>query len=171
MVRYIRLRQTGSRDNISNCARAVAQYFQNGEARGVRNPRNSFAFNIVACFSLIATMVAAFAISLRQYRTYGFRRSSILAALANAVLLLIAIGGIAWEAIQRIGNSEPVAAGTVILVASVGIVINTATTLLFLSGHKGDLNIRGAFLHMAADAGVSLGVVVGGIAIVATGWT
>jgi cobalt-zinc-cadmium efflux system protein len=106
-----------------------------------------------------------------QYRTYGFRRSSILAALLNAVLLLIAIGGIAWEAIQRFDNPEPLAAGTVIWVAAVGIAINTATALLFVSGRKGDLNIRGAFLHMAADAGVSLGVVISGITIAATGWT
>jgi cobalt-zinc-cadmium efflux system protein len=106
-----------------------------------------------------------------QNRTYGFRRSSILAALINAVVLLIAIGGIAWEAIRRFGNPEPVAAGMVIWVAAVGIVINTATALLFLSGRKGDLNIRGAFLHMAADAGVSLGVVLSGIAIIVTGWT
>jgi cobalt-zinc-cadmium efflux system protein len=98
------------------------------------------------------------------------RRSSVLAALANAVLLLVAIGAIAWEAIQRLGNPAPVSARVVIWVAVVGIVINTATALLFMAGRKKDLNIKGAFLHMAADAGVSAGVVLGGIAIAATGW-
>ena len=103
-------------------------------------------------------------------RTYGLRRSSILAALFNAVFLLVAIGIIAWEAVGRFAHPQPVAGGTVIWVALVGIVINTATALLFLAGRKDDLNIRGAFLHMAADAGVSLGVVLAGIAIIFTGW-
>lgn len=93
-----------------------------------------------------------------------------LAALINAVVLLVAVGGIAWEAIRRFNDPGQVAGGTVIWVAIVGIVINTITALLFLSGRKGDLNIRGAFLHMAADAGVSLGVVLAGIAILATSW-
>ena len=103
--------------------------------------------------------------------TYGMRRSSVLAALLNAVLLLIAIGGIAWEAVQRFGHTAPVSAGVVIWVAAVGIAVNTATALLFAAGRKGDLNIKGAFLHMAADAGVSAGVVVAGLAIAATGWS
>jgi cobalt-zinc-cadmium efflux system protein len=103
-------------------------------------------------------------------RTYGLRRSSTLAALFNAFLLLVAVGGIAWEAVGRFSHPAPVAGGTVIWVAAVGIVINAATALLFMSGRKGDLNIRGAFLHMAADAGVSLGVVLAGAAILATGW-
>lgn len=103
-------------------------------------------------------------------RTYGLRRSSILAALINAAFLLVAIGAIAWEAIGRFRSPEPVAGGTVIGVALVGIVINTATALLFMSGQKEDLNIRGAFLHMAADAGVSLGVVLAGVALLFTGW-
>jgi len=105
----------------------------------------------------------------RRY-TYGLRRSSILAALLNAIVLLLAMGGIAWEAFRRFNSPEPVAGGTVIGVAVVGIVINTITALMFMSGRKQDLNIRGAFLHMAADAGVSLGVVLAGIAIVLTGW-
>ena len=100
--------------------------------------------------------------------TYGLRRSSILAALLNAVLLLVAVGGIAWEAIRRFSEPAPVAGKMVIGVALVGIVINTATALLFLSGRKDDLNIRGAFLHMAADAAVSLGVVLAGVAMLAT---
>ena len=103
-------------------------------------------------------------------RTYGLRRSSILAALANAVVLLLAVGAIAWEAIRRFNEPNPVAGGTVIWVAVAGIAVNTITALMFLRGRKGDLNIRGAFLHMAADAGVSLGVVVAGAAILVTGW-
>jgi cobalt-zinc-cadmium efflux system protein len=102
--------------------------------------------------------------------TYGLRGSSILAALFNAMLLLVAVGAIAWEAIGRLGQPEPVAGGTVIAVASVGIVINTATALLFMRGRKHDLNVRGAFLHMAADAAVSAGVVLAGVAMLYTGW-
>ena len=105
-----------------------------------------------------------------EHFTYGLRSSSILAALANGAFLLLATGGIAWEAIQRFAHPEPVAGMTVIVVAALGIAVNTGTALLFLSGRKGDLNIRGAFLHMAADAIVSLGVVVAGIGIVYTGW-
>src|SRR3546814_20120636 len=82
---------------------------------------------------------------------------------------LVAIGAIAFEAISRLGSPQPVAGGTVIVVASIGIVINTATALLFARGRKGDLNIRGAFIHMAADAAVSAGVVVGALAMMATG--
>ena len=103
-------------------------------------------------------------------RTYGWRGSSILAALANAVLLLVAVGGIAWEAVRRFQEPGPVSGQTVIWVAAVGVAVNTATALLFMAGRKGDLNIRGAFLHMAADAGVSAGVVIAGIAILFTGW-
>ena len=103
-------------------------------------------------------------------RTYGLRRTSILAALANALLLLIAVGAIAWEAVGRLQRPEFVASGVVITVALVGIGINTATALLFLRGRQRDLNIRGAFLHMAADAAVSAGVVLAGLLIHATGW-
>ena len=103
-------------------------------------------------------------------RTYGLGRSSILAALANAAFLLVAVGGITWEAVRRFGDPHPVQGGTVIWVAAVGIIINLGTALLFMSGRKGDLNIKGAFLHMAADAAVSAGVVVAGIAILFTGW-
>jgi cobalt-zinc-cadmium efflux system protein len=102
-------------------------------------------------------------------RTYGWRKSSILAALINAVILLVALGGIAGEAIRRLGAPVPVAGRTIIFVALVGVVINTATALLFLSGRNSDLNIRGAFLHMVADAGVSAGVVIAGVAILMTG--
>ena len=105
----------------------------------------------------------------RKY-TYGFRRSSILAALINAILLLLTMGGITWEAIQRLQKPTAIAGGTVILVAGIGVVINTITALLFLSGRDKDMNIRGAFLHMAADALVSVSVVLAGIAILLTGW-
>ncbi|MFN8473704.1 MAG: cation diffusion facilitator family transporter [Anaerolineae bacterium] len=102
--------------------------------------------------------------------TYGMRSTSILAALVNAVLLLLAMAVVAWEAIQRLMNPAPVEGQTIIWVATLGIIINTATALMFMSGRHRDLNIRGAFMHMAADAGVSLGVVLAGIAIVYTGW-
>ena len=105
-----------------------------------------------------------------QRRTYGYRRSTILAALMNALSLLIAIGAIAWEAVGRLMHPTPVVGVTVIVVAAIGVVVNTVTALLFLSGRRSDLNIRGAFLHMAADAAVSLGVVVAGIIIGVTGW-
>jgi len=104
-----------------------------------------------------------------QRRTYGLRRSSILAALFNAIFLLVSVGAIAWEAIRRFNQPADVAGKTVIWVALVGIAINTATALMFMSGRKGDLNIRGAFLHMMADAAVSAGVVVAGFAILWTG--
>jgi cobalt-zinc-cadmium efflux system protein len=103
-------------------------------------------------------------------RTYGFKKSSILAALFNAVFLLVAIGAIALEAIQRFSSPAPVAGKTVIIVALIGIVINTSTALLFMSGRKNDLNIRGAYLHMMADAVVSVGVVVAGFIMIWSGW-
>ena len=105
-----------------------------------------------------------------ERHTYGWRKSTILAALTNAVILLVAMGGIAWEAVQRMSDPLPVAGKTIIIVAAIGVVINTATALLFLSGRKQDLNIRGAFMHMAADAGVSAGVVLAGVVILSTGW-
>jgi cobalt-zinc-cadmium efflux system protein len=102
--------------------------------------------------------------------TYGLRSSSVLAALANAVFLLVAVGAIAWEAVQRLSAPEPVAGQTIIVVALIGVAINAATALLFVKGRKADLNIEGAFLHMASDAVVSLGVVVAGVLILQTGW-
>ena len=102
--------------------------------------------------------------------TYGWRKSSILAALMNAIVLMAAIGAIAWEAIRRFSDPAPVGGQTIIMVAAIGVVINTVTALLFISGRKHDLNIRGAFLHMAADAGVSAGVVAAGMIILASGW-
>jgi cobalt-zinc-cadmium efflux system protein len=102
--------------------------------------------------------------------TYGLGGSSILAALFNSVLLLVAVGAIAWEAVLRLFQPEPVASGIVMIVAAVGIIVNGVTAALFASGRKGDLNIRGAFLHMLADAAVSAGVVVAGLVILYTGW-
>lgn len=100
--------------------------------------------------------------------TFGLRRSSILAALLNASFLLIVSGGVGWEAVQRFREPTPVAGATVIVVAAIGIAINTISALMFLSGRERDLNIQGAFLHLAADATVSVGVVLAGIAIVLT---
>lgn len=102
--------------------------------------------------------------------TYGLTGTSILAALANGILLMLAAGGIAVEAIRRLGDPQPVAGEMVMIVAGIGIAINMATALLFMSGRKGDINIQGAFLHMAVDAAVSAGVVVAGLAIRLTGW-
>ncbi|MDD5248764.1 MAG: cation diffusion facilitator family transporter [Rhodocyclaceae bacterium] len=102
--------------------------------------------------------------------TYGLRSTSILAALANAVFLLVACGAIAWEAVQRFSQAPAVAGATVAAVAAVGIVINGLSAWLFVQGSKGDLNIRGAYLHLAADAAVSLGVALGGVAMMAAGW-
>jgi cobalt-zinc-cadmium efflux system protein len=101
--------------------------------------------------------------------TYGLRGSSILAALANALLLLVAVGAISLEAAQRLADPHPVAGVPVMVVAAVGIVVNLATAMLFASGRKHDINIRGAYLHMAADAGVSAAVVVAGALIYFTG--
>lgn len=103
-------------------------------------------------------------------RTYGWRGSTILAAVANALLLLLAVGAIAWEAIRRLFEPSDIPGTSMVVVAAIGVVVNTLTAMLFMSGRHHDVNIRGAFLHMAADAGVSLGVVIAGIVIRATGW-
>jgi len=103
-------------------------------------------------------------------RTYGYRSTTIIAALVNAVILLLAVGGIALESVQRFKSPAPAAGETIIIVAAIGVAINTVTALLFFAGRKKDLNIRGAFLHMASDAGVSAGVVLAGIGIMTTGW-
>ncbi len=102
--------------------------------------------------------------------TYGLRSTSILAALANGMLLLVACGGIGWEAVRRFAEPSDVAGFTVAVVAGIGIAVNGFSAWLFMAGRKNDLNIRGAFLHMVADALVSLGVVVGGVLIIYTGW-
>jgi cobalt-zinc-cadmium efflux system protein len=105
-----------------------------------------------------------------QRHTYGYRRASILAALFNAGLLLVAVGGIVVEAINRLYAPSAVAGWTVVMVAALGVVINGGTALLFMRGRHGDLNVRGAYLHMVADAGVSLGVVFAALVIMQTGW-
>ena len=105
-----------------------------------------------------------------QKHTYGLGRATILAALFNAMILLIAIGGIVWEAVGRFSHPVPIKGSIVMLVAAIGVVINGITAWLFMSGNKKDLNLRGAFLHMAADALVSLGVVIAGAMFVWTGW-
>jgi cobalt-zinc-cadmium efflux system protein len=102
--------------------------------------------------------------------TYGWRKSSILAAFLNAIFLLVATGGIMWESVQRLLSPGAVEGTIVIMVATIGIAINTGTALMFVSGRQRDLNLRAAFQHMAADALVSLGVVLAGVAIVFTRW-
>lgn len=102
--------------------------------------------------------------------TYGWQRASILAAFANAVLLLVAMGSLLWEAAHRLQSPAPTDGLTIIVVAAIGVLVNGATAALFMSGSKADMNIRGAFLHMAADAFVSLGVVAAGALYLWTGW-
>jgi len=101
--------------------------------------------------------------------TYGLRSSSILASLVNAIILLVAMGAIGWEAVRRFAQPISVPGNPVMLVAAIGVLINGATALLFMKGRAHDLNIKGAFLHMAADAGVSAGVIIAGLAINLTG--
>ncbi len=105
-----------------------------------------------------------------ERHSYGFKRASILAAFANALLLLVAMGSLAWEAVGRLQSPQPTQGLTIVVVAAIGIVVNGATALLFLRGSH-DLNLRGAFLHMAADALVSAGVVVAGLLTLAYGWS
>ncbi|MBS0475999.1 MAG: cation transporter, partial [Proteobacteria bacterium] len=106
-----------------------------------------------------------------ERHTYGWQRASILAAFSNAIILLLAMGALAWEAIQRLQTPAATEGMTIIAVAAVGVLINALTAALFMSGSKTDLNIRGAFLHMAADAFVSLGVVAAGLIYLWQGWT
>jgi len=128
--------------------------------------------NLSDVLGLIAAWVAAVLTkrAATPRYTYGLKGSSILAALFNAVFLLVAVGAIAWEAVHRLFNPEPVTEITVIVVATIGIAINGITAWLFASGRNSDLNIRGAYLHMVADAAVSVGVVIAAIVIMFTGW-
>jgi cobalt-zinc-cadmium efflux system protein len=131
--------------------------------------------NLSDVAGLVLAWGGVLAIKLRPNarHTYGWKRATILAAFANALLLLVAMGGLAWEAIGRLLSSDVVVKEqgiTIMVVAGVGIVINTATALLFMRGSEGDLNIRGAFMHMAADALVSAGVVVAGALSLWMGW-
>ena len=102
-------------------------------------------------------------------RTYGFRRTTILAALANGGLVLFAVGGVVWEAVQRVGQNRPVDGALVAVVAAIGVVINAGAAMLFAKGRTEDMNVRGAFLHLVADAAVSAGVVVSGLIVWQTG--
>ena len=102
--------------------------------------------------------------------TYGLGASSILAALGNALLLVLVTGGLVWEAIQRWQNPQPVEGSVVIWVALAGVVVNGVTAWLLHGGHKHDLNIKGAYLHMLGDAAVSVAVAISGAVILATGW-
>lgn len=103
-------------------------------------------------------------------RTYGLRRTTILAGLANAVLILVAVGGVTWEAIRRIGEPAHVDGGLVAIVATVGVLVNCGAAMLFARGRDRDVNQRGAYLHLMADAAVSAGVVVAGVIVWQTGW-
>lgn len=131
--------------------------------------------NLSDVAGLVLAWGAALASKLRpnQRHTYGWQRGTILAAFANALLLLVAMGALIWEAVGRLASPDPAASAegvTIMLVAGIGIVVNTVTALLFMRGGKSDLNIRGAFLHMAADALVSAGVVVAGGLTLWMGW-
>lgn len=128
--------------------------------------------NLSDVLGLLLAWAAAFLAQRRptSRRTYGLRKSSIMAALANAMMILVAIGAIAWEAVRRLSEPQAVAETTMMAVAAVGVVINTATALLFRSGRERDINIRGAFVHMAADAAISLGVAVAALLMMITGW-
>ncbi len=127
-------------------------------------------------FSDVLGLILAWAASVlvrrlpTQRRTYGLRRSSILVSLFNALVLMIGIGGIAWEAVQRLGHPEAVASNVVMTVAAIGIAVNGFSAWLFAAGREGDVNIRGAFLHMASDAMIALGVVIAALAMKVTGW-
>jgi cobalt-zinc-cadmium efflux system protein len=130
------------------------------------------AHNFGDVLSLGLAWVAAWLAGRRatERRTYGFRRAGILAALINGALLLLLVGGILWEALRRLTAPAPAQGWTMIVVAGAGTVINLASAILFTTGKHGDLNLRGAFLHLLADAGVSFGVAATGLAILATKW-
>ncbi|MVM30803.1 cation diffusion facilitator family transporter [Spirosoma sp. HMF4905] len=129
--------------------------------------------NLSDVASLLLSLLAFRLARIRQTPsfTYGYRKSTVLASLTNAVILLITIGAIFWESLQRFRHPEPVAGGAVAWVAAVGIVVNTVSALLFFRNKEHDLNAKGAYLHLAVDALVSLGVVIAGVLINFTGWT
>lgn len=128
--------------------------------------------NLGDVLGLLMAWTASYLINSTPTRrhTYGFRGSSILAALANAITLLVVTGALSWEAIRRLMHPEPVAGPIIIWVAAIGVIINGTTALMFMSGRKQDLNLKGAFMHMAADAGIALGVVIAGVALYFTHW-
>jgi cobalt-zinc-cadmium efflux system protein len=127
-------------------------------------------------FSDVLGLVAAWwAVSLARRApsgrfTYGLRASTIVAAFANAILLVLAVGGISWEALRRLAEPVPVGEFTMIGVALVGVAINVITAIMLSRGRQDDMNMRGAYLHMVADAAVSVGVAVAGAGIILTGW-
>ncbi|GAB3729688.1 cation diffusion facilitator family transporter [Spirosoma lituiforme] len=129
--------------------------------------------NLSDVASLLLSLLAFRLARVRQTPsfTYGFRKSTVLASLTNAVILLITIGAILWESIGRFRHPEPVAGGAVAWVAGAGMLVNAASAMLFFRDKEHDLNVKGAYLHLATDALVSLGVVVSGIVISYTGWT
>ena len=154
-----------------NCAFVALETFYGVLSHSVALVADA-AHNASDVLGLLAAWVA-FALAKRRptaRHTYGLRKSTVLAALGNAVLLLVAVGGVAWESILKLRDPQPVQGLTVILVAAAGVLVNGTSALLFMRGSKDDANIRGAFLHLAADAGVSLAVVLSGAAILRTGW-
>ncbi|MBU0472716.1 MAG: cation diffusion facilitator family transporter [Bacteroidetes bacterium] len=126
--------------------------------------------NLSDVLGLIIAWVASYLVkkSATKKYTYGLKKSSVLAAFINAMILLVAIGIIIWEAIGRFAEPQQIEGTIIMIVAGIGVFINAVTALLFFSGRKHDLNIKGAFLHMAADAGISLGVVIVGLVLTFT---
>jgi len=126
--------------------------------------------NLSDVLGLVIAWVASYLVkkSATEKYTYGLKKSSVLAAFLNAMILLVAIGIIIWEAIGRFAEPQQIEGTTIMIVAGIGVVINAVTAFLFFSGRKQDLNIKGAFLHMAADAGISLGVVIVGVVLTFT---
>lgn len=124
---------------------------------------------------VVSLVLALLAFKLAQVKpsqkyTYGYKKSTVLVSLLNACILLVAVGVILWESVEKLRNPHPVEGGAIAWVAGVGIVVNAFTAWLFVKDRKKDLNVKGAFMHMAADALVSFGVVVSGIIIGFTGW-
>ncbi len=144
-----------------------------GLAKGSLSLLSDAGHNLSDVFSLVLVLVGfrLAAVHATKRFTYGLRKSTVLISLLNAIVLLVAVGAIAIEAVRKFGNPSAVDGGAVTLTAFVGIVINGATALMLMRGQKADINVRGAFLHMAADTLVSLGVVISGIIITYTGWT
>lgn len=126
--------------------------------------------NLSDVLGLVIAWVASYLVkkSATEKYTYGYKKSSVLAAFLNALILLVAIGVIIREAIGRFSQPAVIDGATIMIVAGIGVIINAATAFLFFSGRKDDLNIKGAFLHMAADAGISLGVVIVGLVLTFT---
>jgi len=128
--------------------------------------------NLSDVFSLILSLLAIRLLKVKNNDkyTYGYRKATIVTALVNAIVLLIVIVGIAYEAIVRLGKQQPIEGKTVIIVASIGIAINFITALLFMRNKDHDLNVKSAYLHLMADAAISVGVVISGVIILYTGW-